>query len=216
MDCSDVWEKIKGLRKEEFAKKFSDHLPHDRLDVLFKFVRGNISHSDGRDIKAYVVKVSNPDFYKAISDKCFPNLVGYSYEYDPPKNGQNIIKHGIGFNDVVSYSSNFATLIVPIQEDVEARLVILSDLVLKDYSLEMAPSSIKEMNYTISIVTQREKYRFISARLLSSRRKKYKETISHAIGKIIVDEQERQDFINRCVEKLERDLIERSPQRGNL
>lgn len=210
MDCSDAWDKIKGLSKNEFKIKIeSQSLPKDRQDILFEFVQGKVSHSRENDIKAFVLKAINPDCYNAIAHKESPYSSGELYEYDPPKNGQNIIKHGIGFNDVVSFSEgSFGTVIVPIGKDKEERLVIFSSFAPKSYRLEIPPSGIKWINYSISIATlSKQKFRLISARLLSSRRIKYKKTISQAIGGIIVDKRERQGFINRCVEILERDLI---------
>jgi hypothetical protein len=218
MDRFDAWKTIKSLSKEEFEEKIaSQKLSKDRQDLLFKFIQGEIEVSCAckPDIEAYTLKCLMPDFYEKIAHERHPYSSSESYEYDPPKNGQNIIKHGIGFGEVVSYSRRFGTLLVPIPNERDGeRYAILSDLDLKRESdeLEIPPSGIREMNCTISIANHREgKFRFISARLLSSKKKKYEETIAQALGEITPDEQVRQGFIARCVEILERDLIQPAP-----
>lgn len=191
----------------------SHNLLGSRKELLFRFINGDIqvSYSCRPDLEAYALKCLLPEFYKSNSNEGHPYSSCGLYEYDPPKNGQNIIKHGIGFGEVVSYARKFGTLMVPIPDEVdEERYVVFSDLKLKREGdeLELPPPGIREMNYTISVAHYREgRFRFISARILSSRKKKYEKTIAQVLAEIIADVQERQAFINRCVEILERDLI---------
>lgn len=215
MDISEALEFIKSLTKKEFEEKIEpQRLPEHRKELLFKFIQGEIhvSYSCRLDLEAYALKHLMPDFYDSIPHEGHLYSSGELYEYDPPKNGQNIIKHGLDFGEVVSYSKKFGTLLVPISNEAdERRVVILSDLDLKCErdKLELPPPGIREMNCTISIAHQREgKFRFISARLLSSKKKKYEETIAQILGEITPDAQARQGFIDRCVEILERDLIQ--------
>ncbi|WP_155632380.1 hypothetical protein [Burkholderia vietnamiensis] len=215
MDMSEAWQAIKDLSREEFEERIKHQgLPEARKDLLFKFIRGDIqvSYSCKPDIEAYVLKYLMPEFYESIPHKGHPYSSNELYEYDPPKNGQNILKHGIGFGEVVSYSRKFGTLLVPIPNEVDGeRCVIFSDLDLKrdGDELEIPPPGIREMNYTISIANHRNgKFRFISARILSSKKKKYEETIAQVLGEIIPDEQARRSFIDRCVEILEENLIQ--------
>lgn len=215
MDQSGAWQAIKDLSKEEFEKRIKpQRLPDDRKDLLFKFIQGDIQvcYSCRPDIEAYALKCLMPEFYNSNPIEGHPYSSCDIYEYDPPKNGQNIIKHGIGFGEVVSYSRKFGRLLVPIPNETDGeRLVIFSGLDLKREGdeLEIPPPDIRDMNYVISIVNCKEgKFRFISARLLSSKKKKYEKTIAQALGKIITNKQARQGFINDCVETLERDLIQ--------
>jgi hypothetical protein len=215
MDRVDAWQIIKGLSKDEFEEKIkSQRLPEDRQDLLFKFIQDEIqvSYACKTDIEEYALKRLLPEFYESIPLNGHPYSSSELYEYDPSKNGQNIIKHGIGFGEVVSYSRQFGTLQIPIPDEIDGqRYVVFSDLNLKREGdeLEMPPPGIREMNYTISITILREgKFRFISSRLLSSKKKKYQETIAQALGEIIPDAQARQGFVDRCVEILERDLIQ--------
>lgn len=215
MDMSESWQAIKNLSKDEFEEKIKpQRLPEARKDMLFKFIRGDIqvSYSCKPDIEAYALKCLMPDLYESIPHEGHPYSSSELYEYDPAKNGQNIIKHGIGFGEVVSYSRKFGTLLVPISNEVDGeRCVIFSDLDLKRDSdeLEIPPPGVREMNHTISIANHRSgKFRFISARLLSSKKKKYEETIAQVLGEIIPDEQARRSFIERCVGILEKDLMQ--------
>lgn len=205
---------ISKLDRVEFDKKISSQgLQKDREDLLFGFIKGDIfvGYSCRPDIEAYAIKCLMPEFYASISNERHPYSDTELYEYDPAKNGQNIIKHGIGFGEVVSYSPNFGTLMVPISDKMDGeRVAIFSDLRLKkgEVNLVMAPPGIKDENLTISVASQRNgKFRFISARLLSSKPKKYKETVAQVLGEIIQDQQRRLDFIDRCVEIIERDLM---------
>ena len=214
MDRVDAWQIIKGLSKDEFEEKIkSQRLPEDRQELLFRFIQGEIqvSYVCKTDIEEYALKRLLPEYYESIPHNGHPCSSNELYEYDPSKNGQNLIKHGIGFGEVVSYSRQFGTLQVPIPDEKDGqRYVIFSDLNLRREGdeLEMPALGIREMNYTISITILREgKFRFISSRLLSSKKKKYEETIAQVLGEIIPDAQARQGFVDRCVEILERDLI---------
>jgi len=101
---------------------------------------------------------------------------------------------------------------VPCPDDIDGeRYVIFSDLNLKPGrdELELPPPGIKETDYTISIVHQRDgRFRFISSRLMSSKQEKYRKTMEQAFGAIIPDEQARQRFIERCMEIVTTHLIQ--------
>ena len=64
------------------------------------------------DIEEYALKIIFPDVYNQsmITEHLYSTCD--LYEFNPAKNGQNVIKHGIGFQDVVSYSKKFGTLII--------------------------------------------------------------------------------------------------------
>jgi hypothetical protein len=162
-----------------------------------------------------------PECYDLIShenDLCCNND---DYEYDPPKNGENIIKHGLGFGEVVSYSGFFGRFIVVMPHNKnETRSVIFSDLDLSpppNKKLEMPLDSIKagELYYTLSIVTVRKdtdkplrpKYRFITSRILSSKKKKCEKTIEQSLRENL-DEKVRRCFLDRCIEEVEKMIEE--------
>ena len=214
MNKLEAWQAIKNIGKVEFIEKIKpEKLSTDRQDILFKFIQGetDVSYSCRPDIEEYALKVLMPEIYESLPHEGHLYSSCEIYEYDPPKNGQNIIKHGLGFGEVVSYSTQFGALLVPCPDNKDGtRYVILSDLTLERESdkLALPPAGIREINYTISIAHRRHgKFRFISARLISSKKKKYEETIAQALGEIITDEQARQCFIHRCVNIAETNLF---------
>lgn len=202
------------LSKEEFEERIKDQELHNsRRDLLFEFIQGKqkVSHSCKRDIEEYALKFLMPEAYKSLPHEKHPYSTNEFYEYDPPKNGQNIIKHGIGFGEVVSYSRQFGTLMVPVPNDKDGeRCVIFSDLDLsrEGDQLELPLSTCREMNYTISIAHHRDgKFRFFSSRVMSSRPRKYREDIKQTLGEIIPDAQARGQFVARCIEIVETRLL---------
>lgn len=214
MDRLEALQAIRHINKEEFEDKIKlQGLPKERQDLLFKVIQGEIQvgYSCKPDIEDYALKSLMPEVFKSLPHDGHPYSSCELYEYDPPKNGQNIIKHGIGFGEVVSYSSQFGTLLVPCPDDSDGeRCVIFSDLNLELEGNELAlpPSGIREVNYTLSIAHYRDgRFRFISSRLMSSRKEKYRKTMEQAFGEIIADALARQAFIDRCVEIVETDLI---------
>lgn len=214
MDRFGAWQAIRRLRKEEFEEKIKPQgLPKDRQDILFKFIQGEIqvSYSCKPDIEEYALKRLMPEVYESLPHEGHSYSACELYEYDPPKNGQNIIKHGIGFGEVVRYSRQFGTLLVPCPNDKDGeRCVIFSDLNMERVGdeLELPPPGIRELSYTISITHHRNgRFRFISSRLMSAEKKKYRKTMAQAFGKIITDAEARQRFIDRCVEIVETNLI---------
>lgn len=93
-------------------------------------------------------------------------------EYDPKKNGQNILKHGLSFHGVVSYSGDcFGRLIAHVKFKEEMRLAIFSKYFLDDSNGLYLKNSVeyKDFKYlcVVSICTQRnDKFRFISSRTI--------------------------------------------------
>lgn len=204
---------INEINKEEVQKKLKKTGINDaRLKLLTEVINGrlNVSHPDIWDIERYALKYLLPEEYKslALSDHCYSS--GDLYEYDPPKNGQNIIKHGLSFGGVVSYSTKFGTLLVPCPDEQDGeRVVIFSDIFLKDKNISLPLDNIdlSKENYTLSIAQSRNgKFRFISSRFLS--KNSYKENMDQAFRNIYKEEKESKNaFVARCVEIIERDLL---------
>lgn len=183
-----------------------------RFKLLTEVINGRVSvnYPEIWDIERYALKYLLPEEYKslALGDHCYSS--SELYEYDPPKNGQNIIKHGLSFGEVVSYSKKFGTLLVPCPDEKDGeRLVIFSDVVLEDYTLSLPLDNIDSSteNFTLSIAQSRNgKFRFISSRLLS--KNNYKENMDQAFRNIYKDDKESKNaFVDRCVEIIKRDLI---------
>lgn len=185
---------------------------NDRFKLLAQVINGGVSvnYPDIWDIERYALKYFLPKEYKylALGDHCYSS--GKLYEYDPPKNGQNIIKHGLSFGDVVNYSKKFGTLLVPCPDEQDGeRVVIFSDIVLKDKNISLPLDNIDSSteNYTLSIAQSRNgKFRLISSRFLS--KNSYKKNMDQAFVNIYKEDKESKNaFVDRCVEIIERDLF---------
>ncbi|WP_298438731.1 DUF4102 domain-containing protein [Ottowia sp.] len=216
---AEAWEAITKLSRSDFSIRiFSLGLSADRQDLLFRFIKGDLSvgYSSQIDIQQYALKCLMPSVFETLPPMTHPYASGELYEYDPPKNGQNIIKHGIGFGEVISYSRQFGTLIVPCPDGQDGeRSVIFSDLNLQrgGHELELPPPGVRELNYTITVAQLRNgRFRFISSRLMSSKEGKYRKTMAQTFGEIIQDARGREDFVDHCVRIVQRDLIQSNPQ----
>ena len=153
-----------------------------RAEVLVDVINGieNVEHFTALDIHLFFLKKMFPNPYSAAQ----PIEHAYSksglYEFDPPKNGQNVMKHGISFREIVSFSKKFGTLMVPCPEKSDTeRLVVFSDLTIDSgYHLALPLNSMDSTKklYILSIVQQRGVgFRFISSRTFG--RESYRETM---------------------------------------
>lgn len=216
-NLTQAFNKLKLLEKSEIinSKGISD-LSLDRKELLYTFIKSNeILNFIDVDIAAYAVKALRTDEYAS----CFISEHNYSnqewFEYDPPKNGQNIIKHGLSFTEIVDLSEgHFGSLLVylPKKQDCdEGRKVIFSGIkVDKLHNKVSFPFNIENgYSTTMSIVTKRNKnrpgYRFISSRLMS--KDDYQSNIKQAFGKIIENPNNRMQFIDECVKYVEKHLF---------
>lgn len=164
------------------------------------------------DIQLYALKYLFPNDYESVKTNPHSYFEPDLYEYDLAKNGQNIIKHGISFSEVVSYSTQFGTLMVPCPDENDGtRIVIFSDLSPGEYgnklSLPLASMVGEKRLYTLSIVQQLNgKFRFISSRVMS--RTKFPKTIKNAYKNIYAnDPEEKRAFVEQSVEILKQHLF---------
>lgn len=208
---------VRNIGSVEFDSRMKgDDLGPDRKDLLFRFVRGEVDiHPYSRpDVERYALKRLSPETYASLPHDAHPYSSGELYEYDPAKNGQNMVKHGIGFGEVVSYSRKFGALVVPCPNERDGeRCVMFSDLDAgpNGKKLDMPPAGADGMLYVMSVAQQRgAKFRFISARIMSSERKKYRKTMADAIKHVFPTAEAKAAFIDRCCEIVEGQLI--SPQ----
>ena len=162
------------------------------------------------DIQRYALKSLFEETYKALHLTDHPYSAFDSYSYDPAKNGQNIIKHGFGFNEILSYSSEFGTLMVPCPDGNDGtRCVIFSnmDTGVNGGNLDLPfPGTMGKVS-TLSVAQQRVGgFRFISSMRLS--RKSYLRTMMGSFKNIYdYDPNAKDCFVKRCAEIVERDLF---------
>lgn len=147
----------------------------DRLYELFKFLKGEtkVGAIYAFDIEEYLIRnfIKPLDFIRTYRNP----YIGEddNLQYDPAKNGANLIKHGLAFREAMTYSTRFGVLnagpVYKIEKTPkvtsdsaqretypdEERMVFFSDLTVpSDYKLAIPPANIdfKRTNYTISIV----------------------------------------------------------------
>ena len=129
---SEIENIFKNMPEPELCQKLKIlELSQDREEVLKDVLTGkkDLHISEALDIKIYALKFLFPNSYHLLNLKETIFSKSELFQYDPAKNGQNIIKHGIAFGEVTSYSTKFGTLIVPCPEtNNEQRVVIFSDL----------------------------------------------------------------------------------------
>lgn len=136
-----------------------------------------------------------------------------NYEFNSSKNGQNIIKHGFSFNELMSYSENFGALVIPLENiKGENRIVIFSILNTGNNgeNLELPPSKTKGKIATLTIAKQLEdnfKFRLISSMRLSSKERNWKHQISTSVRLENLSQEDKDLFLARCHEILEESIF---------
>jgi hypothetical protein len=109
------------------------------------------------------------DEYLAAKVKLLDGGTKHLITYDPPKNGQNIIKHGLSFTELATYSPGFGILMVPCpSKDDGERLVIFNSLRLHEGSDFNLPTKVMHAlsdlcTLTIAL-TEGEGFRVITSR----------------------------------------------------
>lgn len=89
---------LEELSEDEFKEKSKIlDLSKARKEILFKILKRQkeVDHFIKLDIQRYALKFLFPDIYAKLSLGAHLLSSCDLYEYDPPKNGQNIMKHGI-------------------------------------------------------------------------------------------------------------------------
>jgi len=219
---SEIEHIFKNMPETELSLKLKVlNLPQEREGILKEILIGKkrLDIADEIDIKIYALKALFPDSQDSLKLKetIFSN--SELCQYDPAKNGQNIIKHGVSFREIVSYSTQFGTLMVPCPEtNNERRIIIFSDLSIDNrkyhLSLPLETSETRSKFYTLTVAQQIPAgFRFISSRIIS--RKRFAKTMKNAFKNIYIDNPEqRQDFINHCIEILRHHLFEKTTTRN--
>lgn len=174
-----------------------------RLRLLYKIVRFQVSCEIYKRIDCLRFALSLLDRDNVGAYMCGEHDCSVSdfYEYDPVKNGANIIKHGLSFNEVVSYSEKFGTLSVVCPHPRDGRrTVMFSDLDAGENgkNLSFPVKKVSGVIYTMSIGTMVSgRFRFISARRLS--RKNYRKDMKQAFKGILDDNPSEKDkFVGDC------------------
>jgi hypothetical protein len=211
---------LEQLNQIDFRAHHSKlELSKDRAEALFDVINGtkDVEHFTALDIHLFCLKKIFPAQYSKAQAQEIEHAYSKSdlYEFDPPKNGQNVMKHGISFCEVVSFSKKFGTLMVPCPDKTDTeRLVVFSDLTIDSgYHLALPLNSMdftKEI-YTLSIVQQRGRgFRFISSRTFG--RESYKKAMNQSFKGIYQNSPKKKNLLTiRCCEILEQNLFKSGP-----
>lgn len=215
MNKSEALSEIRALSEENFNSLFTSHSEikdEVRRNLLYKFIQGEIQigYNCAPDLEMFAIKTILPDTYKNLEKNSHPYSSGDLYEYDPAKNGKNIIKHGLSFSEVVSYSTLFGALSVPFPDDQDVeRFVMFSDLNSGNdgKNLTMPFGNTRGILYVLSIVTFRgDKWRFISSRIMST--DNYKKDMLQAFKDVWGDKKIKESFVDECIDTLKRNLFQ--------
>lgn len=221
MGWGEALKEARKLSREEFDEKMRQPdarnvgLKAERIELLYRLVKGDLSlhaYSHQPDIDAFSIKLLYPETYKELPNIDSPYADGELYEYDPAKNGQNMVKHGLSFGEVATYSNHFGLRMVgfPDPSDGE-RLALFSDLDLrpKHNKLALPPGGVRPLNVVMSFVHQRDgKFRFISSRLLSLTEENCRADIDRIIKKSISDTNARKPFVDRSLAHVKEWLVD--------
>ena len=152
---------------EEFAEKFADEeIDNNRLQSVLGLLSGPKWRPDLLPIRQYVFKVVFPEQYEALMEQDV-YADGENHLYDTAKNGKNIVKHGISFDELLSYAGGNGTVIVPIVVRGEERRAVFWRLS-ASAPLRFPLNPPIQGGRVLSIVKPvGERFRFISARVVS-------------------------------------------------
>lgn len=187
-------------------------LPEKRAQEFYDVVIGkaSIDSFSQFDIQEFALSLFFQEKYNEFKTDSHLYSTCELYEFNPAKNGQNLVKHGVSFREVISYSKNFGSLNIPCPHSKDGeRIVSFSDLDLENNKLGFSLSEIQGARYCISIVKNiNGKFRFISSRFISSKKDKYTKTIFQSLRSVnFPDEKSKTDFVNYIVQYFENSLI---------
>lgn len=212
-----VWQELESENSNDFHKRLSKklNLSLKRLKDLYKFIHGEVKLDEIAkiNIQAYLAKRLKPEEYDLVPLTSHWYSEGSTFSYDPAKCGQNILMHGLCFNEVVSYAKGFGELIVPRKNARDGeRLVVFSNLkYLSEQERLVFPLGASSQSYVLSIVAlDGLRFRFISSRVLSSKRDNYVSAIKRAL-KEEGEGLNNDSFTNFCIAYLEGSVFGNSP-----
>lgn len=213
--CEEACRILKDVSEGEFLESAVDYkIPINRKQLLLKIVKRQVScgYYEWVDCSRFALKILVPERAELYNCGNHINSTSEFYVYDPVKNGANIIKHGLGFREVVSYSELFGTLSVPCPDEKDGyRTVLFSDLNTgsEGERLSFPLSRVSGTIYTLSVGQNVDgHYRLISARRLSG--KNYAKDMMQSFKGIYDDDSVRKaEFVMSCSAIIEDHLLHR-------
>lgn len=199
---------LAAIEDDELRRKLKSFgLATSRQQLLYEIIRNKkkVDFYVKVDIERYVLKKLFLEEYNGL--RLGHHLYSSSelYEYDPPKNGENMMKHGFNFAEVVSYSNNFGRYIVSCPDERDgARYVMFStvDSEAAGQRLDFPMPAVEGKVAVMSVGQMTDlKFRFISARFLSP--DSYEEILKRAIKNIYEDDPvAKAEFMQQCADTI--------------
>jgi len=183
--------------EENFSETINNKLQisKDRYDFIVKILTRNIKVNEflmNDILRCIVKKICESQGIDFLSTFKLPenHLLSKTplYEYDPAKNGQNILKHGLDFGSVVSFGgADYGRLISYTKSGDEKRVVIFSKYyVLNNNNIFLSDDKKTEDFLCIATIAINvdHGFRFISSRALKVKNEK---TLQRELKNIIKD-----------------------------
>lgn len=196
---------LADIQDDELKRKLKSFgIAANRQQLLYDIIRNKkeVEFYVRVDIKRYALKKLFAEEYNGLrlGHHLYSNTE--LYEYDPPKNGENMMKHGFNFAEVASYSKNFGEYIVSCPDDLdETRYVMFSTVDSEPAGQRLDfPMPTVEGKVVVMSVGQMVglRFRFISARFLSP--SSYEEILKRAIKNIYLDDPAaKAEFMKQCI-----------------
>lgn len=199
------------------AKALSKKLSKGRRDLLYEIIKGTLQIDPYTkiDVQLFALKALRGQRYTLKPGCGHPATDAPHTEYDPAKNGENVLKHGLSFAEV-TLTETFGTVVVPAPDkDDGERLVIFSTLDVgrnaKYLTLPLPHNT--NVIYTLTIAKQVGfKFRLISSRRVSP--DDLRSDLKRAIRTHHLSEDEMTGFVDHCTARIEQ-LLAPWVQRGN-
>ena len=167
------------------------------------------------DIQRYILKKLFTEEYNALDLGHHLYSNSDLYQYDPPKNGENMIKHGFNFSEVVSYSNNFGEYIVGCPDERDGTRYVMFSTVNSEAAGQRLDFPMPVVDGKVCVMSVGQmvgpKFRFISARFLSPNG--YEGILKRAFKNIYENDPAAEaEFIGRCISIIDK-LFFRRPTR---
>jgi uncharacterized DUF497 family protein len=184
----------------------------ERRTQLYEFVQGRVRMNwvAEMDLRIFALRELLNVRFRVPSGLGHPSDDGNALSWDPVKNGQNIFKHGLSF-DEITHSHTFGTLSFPVDDEADGnRQIMFSTLdVGARAQLAMPLPGFDGEVYLLTVATLRgETLRFISSRRVSNPAK-IRKALKSDVKKLNLAPLERDLFLNHCASRIEEWLAPR-------
>ena len=206
---SFINEKSSSYIKEKIDK--IRDINQDRKEMFFNLLteeNNRLRTYSDFDVTLYAISIIDEDFFKKLNVKRHCESHSDSMEYDPRKNGENIIRHGISLRESIG-CNRFGTLIINAYSEKDKRSAYFSDINMS--MLELPIPETMHHKFTLTVAENKyPKIRIISVRTFG--KKGYKKVFNKGLlGDIyeneVNKEEKVEEFKNNCCNIIENQLF---------